>query len=696
VPETPETDVAAPPVEALLDAVVEELGGERREGQHEMARAAAEAFSSGQHLLVQAGTGTGKSIGYLVPAVRHSVLSGQRVIVSTATLALQRQILTRDLPLVCGVIARSLPRPPTTALLKGWHNYLCVHKIAGGYPVEEQGSLLDLDPGDERAGAAQHPPRGSATVASRASAASELGREVQRLRAWAESTDTGDRDDCVPGVSDRAWRQVSVTALECLGRKCPMIEECFPEHARAAAHEADLVVTNHAMLGIAASGSPGVLPEHSALVVDEAHELSDRVTAQATWELSVASVEHAARYARRHGGLDSTALDAASAALGAALADLPDGRLPGALSGAVRGAVESVRDAARALLSGLKPEPTGQAQLPDPARKMAQSAMLQLFEIADRMAAEEQDAGRDVRWCSRGAPDSALAAPRLSVAPLDVSGLVRVHLLEGRGAVLTSATLALGGSFDPLARSLGLAANGATAADDGGASTGAASWLGIDVGSPFDYPSQGILYVARHVPPPGRDGTAPELLDELAELIGAAGGGTLGLFSSRRAAVAAAEAMRARLDTPVLCQGDDQLLALVDAFMADRSASLFGTLSLWQGVDIPGDTCRLVVIDRIPFPRPDDPIRSARSEAVAASGGNGFMSVAATHAALLLAQGAGRLIRTVNDRGVVAVLDSRLATARYSEFLLRSMPDFWRTTDREVVRSALVRLAALG
>jgi ATP-dependent DNA helicase DinG len=688
VPETPDTDVTTPQVDTLLDAVVEELGGERRAGQHEMARAAAEAFSSGGHLLVQAGTGTGKSIAYLVPAVRHSVLSGQRVIVSTATLALQRQILTRDLPLVCGVIASSLPRPPTTALLKGWHNYLCVHKIAGGYPVEEQGSLLDLDPGDERVGAAQHPARGSATETVRASAASELGREVQRLRAWAESTDTGDRDDCVPGVPDRAWRQVSVTALECVGRRCPMIDDCFPERARAAAHEADLVVTNHAMLGIAASGSPGVLPEHSALVVDEAHELSDRVTAQATWELSVASVEHAARSAKRHGGVDSAVLDAASAALGSALADVPDGRLPGALSGALRDAVTSVRDAARALLSGLKPEPSAQSQRPDTGRKIAQSAMLQLFEVADRMAAEPQDAVRDVRWCSRGAPDGAFAAPRLSVAPLDVSGLVRTHLLEGRSAVLTSATLALGGSFVPLARSLGLAAP----ADP----EGAASWLGIDVGSPFDYPSQGILYVAKHVPPPGRDGTAPELLDELAALIGAAGGGTLGLFSSRRAAVVAAEAMRARLDTPVLCQGDDQLLALVEAFSADRSASLFGTLSLWQGVDIPGDTCRLVVIDRIPFPRPDDPIRSARSEAVACSGGNGFMSVAATHAALLLAQGAGRLIRTVGDRGVVAVLDSRLVTARYSEFLLRSMPDFWRTTDREVVRSALLRLAALG
>jgi len=458
VPETPDTDEAAATVDALLDAVVERLGGERREGQHAMARAAANAFSSGRHLLVQAGTGTGKSLGYLVPALRHAVLADERVIVSTATLALQRQILTRDLPLVCDVIAPTLPRRPTTALLKGWHNYVCVHKIAGGYPVEEQGSLLDVDPGDERAGAAQHPPRGPAAAKARASAASDLGRDVLRLRAWAESSETGDRDDCVPGVSDRAWRQVSVTALECLGQKCPMIDDCFPERARSAAREADLVVTNHAMLGIAASGSPGVLPEHSALVVDEAHELTDRVTAQATWELSVASVEHAARFARRHGGLESTPLDAAAAALGAALADLPDGRLPGHLPGAVHDAVTTVRDAARTLLSALKPEPSASTQQPDAGRKLAQSAVLQLFEVADRMAAEPQDAVRDVRWCSRGGGDGAFALPRLSVAPLDVSGLVRAHLLDGRTAVLTSATLTLGGSFDPLARSLGLAA----------------------------------------------------------------------------------------------------------------------------------------------------------------------------------------------------------------------------------------------
>ena len=222
----------------------------------------------------------------------------------------------------------------------------------------------------------------------------------------------------------------------------------------------------------------------------------------------------------------------------------------------------------------------------------------------------------------------------------------------------------------------------------------ASAWRGIDVGSPFDHARAGILYVARHLPAPGREPATPDQLDEIAELVSAAGGATLGLFSSRRAAVAAAEAMRSRLVFPVLCQGDDLVPALVRQFIEDDATCLFGTLSLWQGVDVPGATCRLVIIDRIPFPRPDDPIRSARAEAVAAAGGNGFMSVAATHAALLLAQGAGRLIRTDTDRGVVAVLDPRLVTARYGTFLLRSMPPFWRTTDRGVAIQALVRLAA--
>jgi ATP-dependent DNA helicase DinG len=219
-------------------------------------------------------------------------------------------------------------------------------------------------------------------------------------------------------------------------------------------------------------------------------------------------------------------------------------------------------------------------------------------------------------------------------------------------------------------------------------------WQGIDVGSPFDYARQGICYVAARLPAPGRDPATEAQLDEIEALVRAAGGRTLGLFSSRRAAQAAAEAMRQRLDVPVLAQGDDQLPTLVGQFTDDPATCLFGTLSLWQGVDVPGPTCRLVLIDRIPFPRPDDPVSAARSEAVAKAGGNGFMAVAAAHAALLLAQGAGRLIRTADDRGVVAVLDPRLVTARYGTYLARSLPPFWRTTDRDVVLGALARLRA--
>jgi ATP-dependent DNA helicase DinG len=219
-----------------------------------------------------------------------------------------------------------------------------------------------------------------------------------------------------------------------------------------------------------------------------------------------------------------------------------------------------------------------------------------------------------------------------------------------------------------------------------------ASWQGLDVGSPFDYGRQGILYIARHLPAPGRDGLTEPVLAELAELVAAAGGRTLGLFSSRRAAERAAEALRARLDVPVLCQGDDVTATLVRAFAADERTCLFGTLSLWQGVDVPGAACQLVVVDRIPFPRPDDPLTTARQEAVARGGGNAFMAVAASHAALLLAQGVGRLVRSATDRGVVAVLDSRLATARYAGFLRASLPPFWITTERGVVIAALQRI----
>ncbi len=453
-----------PGVEELLDLAVTALGGRRRDGQHRMAIAVGHAIDRGEHLLVQAGTGTGKSLAYLVPAVRHAVLAEERVVVSTATLALQRHVMARDLPLVASAVAPRLPRAPRVALLKGWHNYLCRNRVAGGYPEEEPAALFDVAEGR---GAAEHP-----------RATDPLGRQVVRLREWAEETTTGDRDDLVPGVSDRAWRQVSVTAMDCLGKACPFADDCFPDQARERAREADVVVTNHALLGIAASGSPGVLPEHDVLVVDEAHELAERVTAQATAELSAPVVERAARLARRHGGVPSDELMGAAAALDAALATATEGRLPNGPEGALVGAVEAVRDAARSLLTALRPESaaTGSSESAgsgDGTRqaglKMATSAVLVVFEVAERMAGDGARDGRDVVWTAGEEPGD--RPGRLLAAPLDVAGLVRGALFAGRTAVLTSATLALGASFVPLGAAVGLRP-GELVAEDTGDGTG--------------------------------------------------------------------------------------------------------------------------------------------------------------------------------------------------------------------------------
>jgi ATP-dependent DNA helicase DinG len=313
----------------------------------------------------------------------------------------------------------------------------------------------------------------------------------------------------------------------------------------------------------------------------------------------------------------------------------------------------------------------------EPERTQAALALDEVLATTGRMAAL---APGDVVWVS----DRETFGAQLVVAPLSVADTIRDGVLGSRAAVLTSATLALGGSFAPLARELGLPPE-----PDG-------TWTALDVGSPFDYPRQGILYTARHLPPPGRDGLAEATLKEIGALVEGAGGRTLGLFSSLRAAQDAAAWVRASTDLEVLCQSEGHLAELVRRFVAEEATSLFGTISLWQGVDAPGATCRLVLIDRLPFPRPDEPLLQARQQDVARRGGNGFMEVAASHAALLLAQGAGRLIRGQDDRGVVAVLDSRLATARYGGFLARSLPPFWPTTDGEVALAALRRLADNG
>lgn len=717
-----------PDLETLLASAVAAVGGEPRQGQVEMAQAVRRALRDGDPLLVQAGTGTGKSLAYLVPAIAHCLeRRDRRVIVATATLALQRQLVTHDLPLIADALTAALGRSPEFALLKGRSNYVCKHKIDGGDQNEGEEALFD------------------------ASAVSELGRQILRVREWAEETETGDRDDLVPGVSDRVWGLVSVSARECLtASKCPFGAECFAEEARERAREADVIVTNHALLAIDTFDSDiQVLPEHDAVVVDEAHELVSRATGANSGELTGGMADRTARRIRKHVDEKTHLVFEQAVELLREMLETAEARRYPRLPEEVAEALTALRDASRQVISSLvRNREKGSAKARDAesaaepaaqsgggtegARRQAQAAVEQIFELCDRMLLASPD---DVIWLDRGDRFSSLR-----IAPLSVAQQLRHRLFARTHTVLTSATLKLGGDFDGVARSVGLypeeradriaadatrqTPTASTREADGRRSgdlpadadrqqdpqTGSQAesaqaeaeadtdhpirWDALDVGSPFDYPKQGILYIARHLDPPGRDGIRPDQLDELAGLIEAAGGRTLGLFSSLRGAQAAAAAIAERLSYTVLCQGEDSLPQLIARFAESPRTCLFGTLSLWQGVNVPGPACQLVVIDRIPFPRPDDPLAAARQEAVARHGGNGFMAVAATHAALLLAQGAGRLIRAAGDRGVVAVLDSRLATARYAGYLRASLPPFWPTDDTKLVRAALRRLDA--
>lgn len=641
--------------EALLGAAVAAIGGASRTGQLTMARAVAKAFENERHLAVQAGTGTGKSLAYLVPSILYAQRSDSTVIVSTATLALQRQLVERDLPRLVDALEPHLERRPTYAILKGRNNYVCKHKLA--VPADAPQPLISEE------------------------ALSRTAREVRRVAQWAGETETGDRDALVPGVSDFAWRQVSVTSAECLGAtRCPHGDECFAQRAREQASDVDIVVTNHALLAIDALSDVNIVPEHSAVVLDEAHELDGRVTSAATTSISVRALKQAAQRAAKLGA-DPDKLEGVIDDVDAALAMTEPGRWT-SIAEPSRAAFASLSKALSTAYAAIEEPAPGESE--NAPEKYAERGNLKnllsaMCAATDGMLAifDEPDVTkhRDVVWLTR----SEGSENTVYVAPLSVAGLLRSSLFDDTPVVLTSATLTIGGNFDAMAASWGLVPG---------------TWDRLDVGTPFDPAKSGILYTAAHLPAPGREGLAPATLDEIAELITAAGGRTLGLFSSRRAAEQAAQALRARLPFEIFLQGEDSTGALVEAFAKSENSCLFGTLSLWQGVDVPGSSLSLVIIDRIPFPRPDDPLLQARSDAADAAGRSGFMEVSASQAALLLAQGTGRLLRSTADRGVIAVLDSRLTTKRYGAFLRRSLLPFWETTDPAVVRGSLARLAA--
>lgn len=658
--------------EWLADAVAA-LGGQTRPGQQLMATEVTQALETGTHLVVQAGTGTGKSLAYLVPAIDYALANESPVVIATATLALQSQIINRDIPRLLDTLEPALPRTVDVALLKGRANYVCKHKLHGASSAPEDDSLL-------------------ATTDVVGQPLSHLGEEVVRLRSWAEDTSTGDRDDLKPGVTDEAWRQVSVSARECIGAsKCPFAEECFSELARQAAAESDIIVTNHAMLAIAAFEDLNIMPESDAIIIDEAHELMDRVTSAVTLHLSAPLVRSVAKQARQEAAVVATDLTDAAASMEAAFTPAPTGWFSQGLNEHQLTALESVRDETRQMLSDLKG--TGGTESEDSNRQLVKNRLTEILEITEQLiVAGSNPQGDTVVWATRPShfePGQGWieadphAAPLLYAAPLSIAGKFRDKLLNESTTILTSATLTVGGKFDAITGDLGFTLNGGT------------KYKTLDVGSPFDYPKQGILYVAADLPKPGPQPSA-QSHERLEQLLAASNGGALCLFSSRSAAKAAAEEMRHRFGKKlnILVQGESTLSGLIDEFTQDPRACLFGTLTLWQGVDVPGPTLRLVTIDRIPFPRPDDPLGSARARYIQQRGGNGFMAVSASHAAVRLAQGAGRLIRSTSDRGVVAVLDSRLATAGYGGFLRASMPDFWLTGSLDQTLKSLKSLSA--
>jgi ATP-dependent DNA helicase DinG len=699
-------------------------GGESRPGQGEMAMAVAKAVASRRNLVVQAGTGTGKSLAYLVPIA----LSGERVVVATATKALQDQLADKDLPLVAGATGGDL----SFAVLKGRSNYVCLQRVS---EVGEHGGQLTLAPGSA------DPPDADDTLTAAAEADTSdpatIADQVRSLVRWAGDTTTGDRAELPFEPHFRAWAMVSTTARECPGAfRCPSGRDCFAEHARARAAEADVIVVNTHLYGAHLASGGAVLPEHRVVVFDEAHEVEDVMTDSLGLEVgpgrfrtlasaarpvldesdpgAARSVEAVADLAdvvhrvlrpwsgRRvpHGdladGADTDAAIAPSSGDGGA----PDEEPQGLELGLAPVAKRATRTPASRTAASRAATPAPTAVGNDPAiGTLVALASGRVGRLVDHLRRAERETGESEPSTDRSRRDRVLLAaghlaadlarlallgdgevawvddgprqPSLRVSPIDVGPVLAEQLWDSVTGVLTSATVPIG-----LAERLGMPKETTDI---------------LDVGSPFDYPRHALLYVARSLPDRRKPEAEPAMHDELEVLINAAGGRTLALFTSWRAMRGAVEALADRLDVRVLTQSDLPKPALVEAFRSDESACLFATLGFWQGVDVPGRTLSLVTIDRIPFPRPDDPVLEARREL---AGPGAFGSVDLPRAGTLLAQGAGRLIRSSSDRGVVAVLDSRLATARYRRALLERVPPMKRTLDRDEVVAFLQGIAA--
>jgi ATP-dependent DNA helicase DinG len=617
-----------------------------RRDQRRMAARVAESLEARETLIVEAGTGTGKTFAYLVP----SLLSGLRVIVSTGTRTLQDQLFGRDLPLVAGAIGR----PAKVALLKGRGNYLCRYRFARAV------AQRTLDGFGESRGT------------------------LARIERWARVTRTGDLAE-VPGLSDRSamWSEVTSTRENCLGQRCSEFSRCHVVAARRAANEADVVVVNHhlllADLALKEDGFGDLLGTADAVILDEAHQLPDLATQFLGAQVSSRQVEGLLGDARAEltaSGRGCTTLAASLTAVEDALRRLREalppraGRADWSQEADVAAApAEALADALERLHAALAAEGA------EPALAACAARAAQLAAGVSRLvAATTEEAARTVETNARGFT--------LGLLPFDVSTRFRA-LMEARPSawIFTSATLSVGDDFSHFANRLGLA----------GSAT-------LRIESPFDYERQALLYVPRGLPDPASADFTAAVMAEALPLVEAARGGAFVLFTSHRAlargAALARERWGATLPFPLLVQGEAPRERLLAAFREHGHAVLLGTASFWEGVDVKGDALRLVVIEKLPFASPDDPLVRARIAFIERQEGNAFRDYQLPAAALALKQGVGRLIRSEEDHGVVVLCDPRVRSRSYGRLLLASLPPFAPTEDADEVRRFLARHAA--
>lgn len=681
----------------LLDAHVDRTGGEPRPQQHIMLTAVEEAIEKNDHLIVQAGTGTGKSLAYIFAALAQ----GKRVVVATATNQLSEQLINHDIPEAIATletIADTKTGRVSAGMVKGRNNYVCQAKLH---------ELIELDGRDPQHGetsADQPEPLFDITEPipsnSRGAAAA-----MRKLTRWAQKTRTGDRTEAPP-VSDKLWAQVSTTSRDCPGAtKCPFGETCFTEKSRKIARAANIVVTNHAFLAqdmkaaienTTADSDPedpdthrSVLGSHDVVVIDEAHDYPGSFTGALTTVVApdaiLGSAKKVARHIPKHESTRVSPLDAVERSLDtlkAVLGECPEGAIPSPLPESVADSLTDVAVNLASLRRDCDRAVVGQ-NLSAAKHDMYLTHAEQVADHIDDIRRAVSEPENTVAWVERRTNrNESTESVSLYIAPIN-AGTEFVSALGNRTLVATSATLMLGNDFGPLLRAFGLPD----------------TTVCLDVGSPFNYPQQGMLYIPQHPfpEPVGKDRKEHKtaVLDELVALVSAAGGRTLALFTTIASAQEAADHLRTNLpDLDVYAHGDAPAHTLVTDFTNNETSVLCATMGLWQGVNVPGPSCVLVVIDKVGFAPPNDALTSAQAAFVTQSGGNGFRDVILAQAATSLAQAAGRLIRSSDDRGVVAILDSRLHTKSYGRTIISTLPPFKVFTKQGLVTDALRRLTA--